>query len=132
MKIKIYKDLTAEVLPTSGNSKHSTLFVFQTLKAGDIKIAHETQIYSFVELLGSFVSNQLHIDKEYELDYKGIRGSKGGCIIKIVSKQNQHFLRIKVDEKEYYFEKYECRVITKIINKILSKCTFMELTGYER
>lgn len=32
MKIKIYKDLEAEVLPTPGNSKHSTLFVFETLK----------------------------------------------------------------------------------------------------
>jgi len=132
MKIQIYKDLSAEVLPTPGNSKHSTLFVFQTLKAGDIKMTNETQIYNFVELLSAFVSNQLHTDKEYQLDYKGIRGSKGGYIAKIVTQDNQHFLRLEVDEKKYYFEKYECRIITKVINKILSKCTFSELTGFER
>lgn len=131
MEIKIYKDLRAEVLPTPGNSKHTT-FIFQTLKAGDIKMTHETQIYSFVELLSAFVSNQLHTNKEYELDYKGARGTKGGYIAKMVSQQNQHFLRVEVDEKEYFFEKYECRIITKIINKILSKCTFTELAGYER
>jgi len=129
MKIKIYKDLEAEVLPTPGNSKHSTLFVFSSLKAGDINIAHETQIYSFVELLGAFISNQLHTDKEYQLDFKG---SKGGYIAKIVSQQNQHFLRVMVGEKKYHFEKYECRIINRIINKILSKCTFSELTGYAR
>jgi len=132
MKIQIYKDLSAEVLPTPGNSKHSTLFIFTTLNVGDINIAHETQIYNFVELLSAFVSNQLHVDKEYQLDYKGVKSSKGGYIAKMVSKQKQHFLRIEVDDKKYYFEKYECRVITKIISKILSKCTFSELTGYER
>lgn len=132
MKIKIYKDLSAEILPTPGNSKHSTLFVLQTLKAGDINVTDGTQIYSFVELLSAFVSNQLHTDKEYELDYKEVRKSKGGYTAKIVSQQDQHFLRVTVDEKKYFLEKYECRVITKILNKILSKCTFSELTGYER
>ncbi len=132
MKIEVYKDLNAEILPTPGNSKYSTLFVFKSLKVGDINIAHETQIYSFVELLGAFVSNQLHSDKEYELDYKGVRGSKDGYIAKMSSRQNKYFLRIGVGDKKYYFEKYECRVIARVINSILSKCTFSELTGYER
>ncbi len=132
MKIKIYKDLSAEVLPTPGNSKHSTLFVFQTLKAGNINMTNETQIYNFVELLSAFVSNQLHTDKEYQLDYKDARESKGGYTAKIVSQQDQHFLRVIVNDKKYFFEKYECRIVTKILNKILSKCTFNELTGYER
>jgi hypothetical protein len=132
MEIKIYKDLSAEVLPTPGNSKHSTLFVFNTLKAGDFKMTNETQIYNFVELLSAFVSNQLFIDKEYQLDYRGIRGSNGGYISKIVTQDKHHYLKVIVDEKKYYFEKYECKIITRILNKILSKCTFRELTGYER
>ena len=129
MEIKIYKDLSAEVLPTPGNSKHSTLFVFNALKAGDVNIAHETQVYSFVELLSAFISNQLLVNKKYKLKYKE---SKGGYTAKIVSRDEVHYLRVVVGRKEYYFEKYECRVITKILNKILSKCTFTELTGYER
>ncbi len=132
MKIKIYKDLEAEVLPTPGNSKHSTLFVFETLKNGDSKITDGTQIYNFVELLSAFISNQLFVDKEYKLKYKDLNESKGGYTAKIVSQQDQHFLRVIVNDKKYFFEKYECRIITKILNKILSKCTFNELTGYER
>jgi hypothetical protein len=129
MKIEIDKIFSAELLPKPGNSKNSTLFVFETLKVESIPITHETQIYSFVELLSAFTSNQLHIDQEYKLKY---RDSTGGYIAKIVSKKNQYFLQLIIDEKKYYYEKYECRVISKIINKILSKCTFVELTGYER
>jgi hypothetical protein len=132
MKIKIYKDLKAEVLPTPGNSKHSTLFVFQTLTAGDVKIAHETQIYNFVELLSAFISNQLQVNKEYKLIYRDLKESQGGYAAKVVSKDEVHYLRVIIGKKEYYFEKYECRIITRILNKILSKCTFSELTGYER
>ena len=132
MKIEIYKDLSAEVLPTPGNSKHSTLFIFQTLKAGDINMTDSTQIYSFVELINAFVSNHLHTEKKYKLDYKGIRGTKGGYVAEIVTQQNQYFLRVEISDKKYYFEKYECRVIARVINSILSKCTFSELTGYER
>ena len=131
MKIKIYKDLEAEILPTPGNSKHSTLFVFSTLRDGGINMTDGTQIYSFVELLSAFVSNQLRTDIEYQIDYKGIR-STGGYKAKMVSRKNQYFLRIEVEDKKYYFEKYECRVITNIINRVLSKCTFTELTGFER
>ncbi|MGK0255688.1 MAG: hypothetical protein ACI81I_000294 [Arcobacteraceae bacterium] len=124
MEIKVYKDIIAEI---GRPNRDSNSFVFLILRVSNINVAHESQIYNFVELLSAFVSNQLHSNKEYQLDYKGISGSKGGYVAKIVSQQNQKFLQVVVDNKKYYFEKYECRIITKILNKILSKCTFMEL-----
>jgi len=133
MKIEIDKNFSAEVSSKPGNSKNSTLFVFETLKLENVAITHQNQIYSFVELLSAFISNQLHINQEYELLFDASKGStSSGYSAKIVSKKNQYFLQLTINEKKYYYEKYECRVISKIINRILSKCTFEELTGFER
>ena len=124
--IQVYGDLSAEVIPAKGNSKSSTLFVFHKLRAGDAQVADDMDIYSFVELMSAFISNQLQIEHEYT------SGTKGGYVAKIATQKNQYSLRIIVGEKTYFYDKHQCRVIARIINRIISKCTFRELTGFER
>jgi len=116
MLINIYKDIEADILRTQNIKGHIT-FVFSSLKSANNKIVSNLDIYNFTELLNTFISNQLMISQEYE-------GS--GFISKIFTKKKVVYLLIEVKDKKYYFEKYEARVISQKINKILSKCTIKE------
>jgi len=128
----IHKDITALVGKVRFAPKGPDVFVFQILKAGEINLTHENQIFHFIELLGAFVGNQLDTNEIYSLLYKGLADHKGGCRANIVSKNKQKYLRLTVDTKEYFLSKYECRIIVTLLKKILSKCTLPEFSEYAR
>ena len=82
-------------------------------------VCYANELNEFLELLGSFVSNQLNPDKTYGFSYK----TGGGFYGKVARKDNIHYLAITIDEQTYYLEKYDCRVIIANAKQILSKCT---------
>ena len=89
-------------------------------KHGEI-VCFSTTIYFFLELLSSFVANQLNPDKTYKLVYDDF-----GFWAKVVRKNKIHYLRIDVGENSYYLEKYDCKVIYSYAKSILAKCTYKE------
>jgi len=82
-------------------------------------VCYADEINEFLELLASFVSNQLNPDKTYGFSYK----TKGGFYGKVVRKDKIHYLAITISEQTYYLEKYDCRIIIANAKQILSKCT---------
>jgi hypothetical protein len=92
-------------------------------------VCYAKEINEFLELLGSFISNQLQPKKYYGFSYKDEGGGKGKLIIKEIKDTNKTFpyLGLKIDNKEdYLLEKYDCRIIIANAKQILSKCTLQE------
>jgi hypothetical protein len=118
MRFKIHYEFFLEI------KKNKTIYYPEKIinKHGDV-ICLANGLYFFLELLSSFVANQLNPEKTYELIYKDINGGFKG---KIVRKNKIHYLKIDVGEKSYYLEKYDCRVIYSYTKSILSKCTYKE------
>ena len=117
MLIDIYDDIQADISEGKNAKGHKT-FAFNQLQnnQGHI-IAMELDVFNFTELLNAFISNQLISGNTYE---------NRGFTAKLVTKKKVVSILIETFQKKYYLEKYEARVISKKINKILSKCTLKE------
>ena len=89
----------------------------------DNTVCFSDDIYFFLELLSSFVSNQLNINKTYKLSYRHI---DGGYEARVVRKNKIHYLKIDIEKNSYYLEKYDCKIIYSSAKSILSKCTYKE------
>jgi len=114
--IKIYKNIEIRLLRRADNNK--IVYVPRSLYFGSIVVLNKVQeIDLFIELLNSFVTNRLQVNKFYEL---------ANLRLQIKSKYGQKYLYIESENNKYYFEKYECSFITRVLNKILNKCTFEE------
>jgi len=116
MLINLYEDIHADILE-GVNTKGYKTFVFTSLKNTDKKIVSEFEIYHFTELLNSFLCNQLITGKRYQ---------NSGFTGKLVSQKKVIYLLLEMSEKKYYLDKYDARVISQKINKILSRCTLKE------
>lgn len=83
-------------------------------------LAHEDLIHEFIELLLSFVGAHLNSNETYV--FTGKQGS--GFKAAVTTKNKNVFLNIMVADENYYFDKYQCRVISSKLSKIYSKCEF--------
>jgi len=91
-------------------------------KTGNL-VCYASEINEFLELLGTFISNQLNIQKMYGFSYK----NEGGFYGQTLKRKDTVCLTLKVDKKEnFILEKYDCRVIIANAKQILSKCTLRE------
>lgn len=117
MIIDIFEDIQASILKKENEKGHKT-FSFHQLQNADLRpIVMGIEIYNFIELLNAYISNQLHIGKTYK---------NRGYSLKLVTKKKVVFLLFEFAQKKYYLEKYDARVISKKINKILSRCILKE------
>ncbi|WP_428739844.1 hypothetical protein [Sulfurimonas sp.] len=122
IKKTLMKDLSIQVNVLKGPK-----YTAKSLNFGTVEAIKGDQIYLFTELVNAFVTNRLKYKKWYKIDE---------CDIRIVSNDGEKKLYIKTIfkkygagedvVKEYKFEKYECSTLVRMINKILSKCTFFE------
>lgn len=148
MKIRIYKDFYLEIFKKEAINKREE-YVLSQLFVGSsddqrqrVVIAEGLRIYDFLELVNSFLNNQLETGtgKEYKFRHQNPDGSYSNHIIAKIKRENHnYYLNLCVIntqfelKKEYFFDKYQCRIISRIMNKILSKCIPNELTvdGYK-
>jgi len=114
--IKIYKNIEIKLTERADNKK--IVYVLKSLCFGKIEVLDKTQqIDLFIELLNAFVGNRLQVNRFYDL---------ANLRLQIKSKYGQKYLYIESENNKYFFEKYECSFITRVLNKILNKCTFEE------
>jgi len=85
-------------------------------------VCYSSEINHFLEILGTFISNQLNTQKNYGFSYK----NGGGFIANIRTKNKIKYLHLQIEEEEFFLEKYDCRVIVANTKQILSKCTLRE------
>jgi len=120
MKVEIYKEISADAVPQPGH-KYTT-YTFGSLKIDERVIAKGSQQgFEFVELLNSFVTNQLISKKLYEFGT-----NEEGYMAKVVSQKGNKYLMIDTKKQKYYYEKLECKIIVKMLNKTLLRCMLPE------
>ena len=117
MIINIFDDIQANIQEHVNVKGHKT-FTFHQLQNTDSRpIIMELDIYNFIELLNSFVSNQLITGKVYK---------HRSYTFKLVSHKKVVSLLFEFSDKKYYLEKFDARVFSQKLNKILSRCTLKE------
>ena len=98
-------------------------YYFEHIKYKDIVIVNKESIAEFEELLNSFLSKQLSINKVYIVESGG---DEIGCKIKISTQNKIHYLEIAVPNQETtYLDKYTCLILIKKLDKIKSSCKYL-------
>lgn len=96
-------------------------YTFHSIEtSAGVIVGYEYILHEFIELLHSFVGNQLTTNMIYTIT------DKQGIGFKASIKSENHSINLKIDvsNESYYLDKFQCRVISSKLSKIYSKCEF--------
>ena len=74
----------------------------------------------FSEIFSSFVSNYLVLNTNYDF---------GRFSARIVQKDGVLFLAIKVEDSVQYFTKFECKMVTSVLNRVIARVDVFKSNG---
>jgi len=126
IKIKIDENFDFIVMTARGNSKTSVVFTPYSISYQDKEVISGIYIYDFIELFGTFLSNQLEVNQEYNREHYKSK------IARIQNVYSLSFIFTADSKNKLYYSKYAIRALYRKFNAVINKCTFPEMTGYER
>ena len=115
MQIKTINGIAVEV----ATAEKKYIFYFVTIN-GIIIIKSCEDLIALSELFGGFVSNFLDLKTTYDF---------GTYSAKIVQKDGVYSLAVMLDEDAYYFTKFECKLVTGLLNRIIARVDIFKNVG---
>ena len=112
--------LVIEVDATRKQSRIIRKFYANYIVLDNDLIAREDDFMDFIELLNSFTSGILDIDKKYDM----VQGKIEGYYADFVTKNRHKHIRLVTvkSQKEIILSKYDCKVIVANFRKAYSMC----------